>query len=59
VTTVFNVYTYVGATPQGVQKAALFDSASGGVMNHEVAFDTPRTLLTNDNLAVLFTITLA
>jgi len=44
---------------QGVRKAALFNQVSGGVMNHEVLFSTPRTLLTNDNLVVTFLITLS
>jgi hypothetical protein len=58
-TQVTHVFTYTGVTPQGVRKAALFNLASGGTMNHEVVFSTPRTLLTNDNLVVTFLITLA
>jgi hypothetical protein len=57
VTTVENVFTYSGVS-QGVQKAALFTAASGGVMAHEVQF-TPRTLAAGDNFTVSFDITWA
>lgn len=56
ITVITKIFTYTGVS-QGVQKTALFDSAAGGVMNHEITF-TPRTLVTNDTLSVSFTITL-
>jgi hypothetical protein len=56
VTVITKVFTYTGVS-QGVRKTALFDSAVGGVMNHEVTF-TPRTLILNDTLEVSFQITL-
>ncbi len=55
-TQVQKVFTYTGAS-QSVQKAALFNLASGGVMAHEVQF-TQRTLATNDTLTITYTITL-
>lgn len=58
-TTILGNFIYTGVSPQGVQKAALFDLASGGVMNHEIAFATPRTLIPNDSLVVSFSVTLA
>jgi len=59
ITEVLHTFNYVGVASQGVRKAALFNQVSGGVMNHEVLFSTPRTLLTNDNLVVTFLITLS
>lgn len=56
-TTVANTFTYTGGSSQGVQKTALFDASSSGVMNHEIQF-TQRTLFTNDTLTMTFTITL-
>lgn len=59
VTTVQKVFLFTGTPgPQGVQKTALFDAASGGTMVHEIAF-APRTLYTNDTLTVTFAVTLA
>lgn len=55
-TTIGKLFTYTGGA-QTVQKTALFDSASGGVMNHEIVF-SPKNLVTNDTLLVTFTITL-
>lgn len=57
ITTVANVFTYSGVSPQVVQKTALFDAASGGNMAHEILF-TPRTLNTDDTLSCTFSITL-
>jgi hypothetical protein len=57
-TVVQKVFTFTGAGSQGVQKTCLFDAASGGKMAHEIQF-APRTLFTNDTLAVTFSITLA
>lgn len=56
-TTIAKTFTYSGGGSQAVQKTALFDSAAVGVMNHEILF-TQRTLFTNDQLTVTFTITL-
>lgn len=56
-TTIQHVFTYTGGGSQAVQKTALFDQASGGVMAHEILF-TQRTLFTNDTLTVTFTLTL-
>ncbi len=56
-TAIQKVFTYTGVPgPITVQKAALFDAASSGVLRHEVAF-TPRTLFTNETLTVTFSIT--
>jgi hypothetical protein len=55
-TTIANTFTYTGGSPQQVQKTALFDTVIGGVMTHEVLF-TQRTLVTNDTLGLIFTIT--
>lgn len=57
ITTVANVFTFSGGSPQSVQKTALFDASSGGNMAHEILF-TPRTLNTNDTLSCTFSITL-
>lgn len=57
ITSIYHQFTYLGGSPQGVQKTALFDAASGGNMVHEILF-TQRTLATNDTLAVTFNITL-
>jgi len=57
ITTISNVFTYVGGPNQSVQKTALFDAASSGHMAHEILF-TPRVLSTNDTLTCTFSITL-
>ena len=57
VTTVSKVFIYTGGPAQGVQKTALFDAATLGVMNHEIQF-TQRILVTNDTLTVTLSITL-
>lgn len=57
-TTLQNVFTYTGGSSQAVQKSALFDDASAGVMAHEVQFSA-RTLFTNDTLTITYTITIA
>jgi hypothetical protein len=57
ITTVVKVFTYVGVSPQAVQKTALFDAATGGHMAHEILF-TQRTLNTNDTISCTFSITL-
>lgn len=54
-TTVAKTFTASGA--QSAQKAALFTASSGGTMNHVLGF-TQRALVTNDTLALTFTITL-
>lgn len=54
-TTIARTFTATGS--QSAQKAALFDASSSGDMNHVLAF-TQRSLITNDTLAVTFTITL-
>lgn len=54
-TVITHVFTYTGGTPQGVQKAALFDAASGGKMIHEVTF-TQRTLFEDDTITIQYTI---
>ncbi len=56
-TTISHTFTYSGVPTQDVQKAALFDAATGGNMAHEILF-TARTLVTNDNLTLTFQITL-
>jgi hypothetical protein len=58
ITQVSRQFTYTGGSSQQVQKTALFDAVSAGKMAHEIQF-TPRTLLTNDQLTVTFSITLA
>lgn len=55
ITTVTKTFTATGA--QSAQKAALFTAASGGTMNHVLAF-TQRALLSGDTLTLTFTITL-
>lgn len=57
ITTVSNLFTYSGGSPQGVQKTALFDASSSGKMAHEILF-TQRTLSANDTIAITFSITL-
>jgi len=52
------VFTYTGVSSQGVQKTALFDLASAGVMAHEIQF-AQRTLFSNDTLTVTFAISLS
>lgn len=54
--TVTYLFTATGA--QAAQKAALFSASSGGTMNHVLAF-TQRSLQTNDQLNVGFTLTLS
>jgi hypothetical protein len=56
-TQVQNVFTYLGVPAQGVQKSALFNLLSGGVMAHEVQF-TQRTLNTSDTLTITYTVTM-
>jgi len=56
-TTIANTFTYTG-TSQAVQKSALFNASSSGVMAHEVAW-TQRTLLNLDTLALTYTITIS
>lgn len=58
ITQVRNQFTYVGADPQSVQKAALFDQAVGGNMAHELVF-IPRVLSANDSMTLVFSITLS
>lgn len=58
ITQVSRQFTYTGVSSQQVQKMALFDAISGGKMAHEIQF-APRTLLTNDQLTVTVSITLA
>jgi hypothetical protein len=55
-TTVSKVFTATGA--QAAQKAALFTASSAGTMHHALAF-TQRTLATNDQLSLTFTITIS
>jgi hypothetical protein len=57
ITTVSNLFTYVGVPTQVVYKTALFDAISGGKMTHEIAFPV-KTLNTDDTLAISFDITL-
>ena len=54
--TVTYLFTATGA--QSAQKAALFSASSSGTMNHVLAF-TQRSLQTNDQLNVGFTLTLS
>jgi hypothetical protein len=54
-TTVAKTFTASGA--QAAQKAALFTASSGGTMNHVLGF-TQRSLIANDTLEIVFTITL-
>lgn len=56
VTQVLRQFTYTGGTPQGVQKAALFDAPSGGHMAHELLFNQ-RILNTSDTLTLIFNVT--
>lgn len=55
-TTIQKVFTLTGS--QSCQKAALFNAASAGTMNHALAF-TLRAMLNGDTLTVTFTITIA
>lgn len=55
-TTIAKTFTCATA-PQAAQKAALFNAASVGTMNHALAF-TQRPLQIGDQLALTFTITL-
>jgi hypothetical protein len=54
-TTVAKTFTASGT--QAAQKAALFNLSAAGTMNHVLGF-TQRSLITNDQLVVTFTITL-
>jgi hypothetical protein len=54
-TVITHVFTYLGVSPQSVQKVALFDAASVGKMAHEISF-TQRTLFTNDTLTIQYTL---
>lgn len=56
ITTIENVFTFSGVS-QGVQKAALFDDPTAGLMAHEVQF-TERVMATTDTLTVTYSITL-
>jgi len=58
VTQVLRQFTYTGDDPQGVQKAALFDAASGGHMAHELLFNQ-RIMNPNDTLTLIFNITVS
>jgi hypothetical protein len=49
--------TFTATGSQSAQKAALFDASSNGTMNHVLGF-TQRALVTDDQLAITFTITL-
>lgn len=55
--TVSKVFTATGA--QSARKAALFSAASGGTMNHAVAFASAKSLDPGDTLSVTFEITLS
>lgn len=56
ITTVDKTFTATGS--QSAQKAALFDAASTGNMNHVLSF-TQRALITNDTLQTTFSITIS
>lgn len=56
ITQVQRQFTYLGGGTQGVQKAALFDSVSGGHMAHEILFNQ-RLLAANDTVTLFFNIT--
>jgi hypothetical protein len=58
ITQVSNQFTYSGGGSQAVQKTALFDAISSGLMAHEILF-TQRTLFSADQLTVQFSITLS
>jgi hypothetical protein len=55
-TTIAKTFTASGS--QSAQKAALFTASSAGTMNHVLSF-TQRALVTGDQLAVTFTITIS
>lgn len=57
-TVITNAFFYTGVSSQAVQKAAIFDAASGGVMAHEIQF-SPRTLFPDDTLTISYTITIS
>jgi len=57
-TSVSKLFTYSGGGTQQVQKTALFDDSSAGIMAHEILF-TQRTLATSDTITITFNITLA
>jgi len=57
-TTLANVFTFTGTGPQAIQKAALFDDPTAGVMAHEIQF-TPRTLFPNDTITISYTIAIS
>jgi hypothetical protein len=54
-TTIDKTFTLTGT--QACQKTALFDAASSGNMNHEIAF-TARSLASGDTIETTFTLTL-
>jgi hypothetical protein len=56
ITTVAKTFTATGN--QSAQKAALFNAGAAGTMNHVLAF-TQRSLITNDQLVVTFSITIS
>ncbi len=57
-TTLQTSFGYTGLSSQIVQKAAIFDAASGGIMAHEIQF-SPKTLFPGDLLTILYTITIS
>ena len=57
-TSVSKLFTYTGGGTQQVQKTALFDDSSAGIMAHEILF-TQRTLATSDTITITFNVTLS
>ncbi len=55
-TTISKIFTATGS--QSVQKLALFNASSSGIMNHVLGF-TSRSLISGDTLSVVITITLS
>ena len=58
ITQIQRLFTYSGSSPQGVQKAALFDLITGGHMAHEILF-SQRLMSPLDTLTLVFNITLS
>jgi hypothetical protein len=56
-TTTTIMFTFTATGSQSAQKAALFTAPSGGTINHILGF-SQRSLLTGDQLAITFSITL-
>ena len=54
-----HTFNNITAQHDDVQKAALFDAATGGNMGHIDAFDAPTTLVAGDELTVEWTIVLS